>query len=160
MMGKTSHLISWQKKTFSHQGETFPLLILGATSWFSELVAAELTSSVVIWNSGIPSTQPLIRKLFPSSPGRCWRLPAVSSIKFPSYTLWLGWNHESCLANEKNFYSPHLMHSVCWHCTAYHECCKKKIFLNLFHVKKFWWAGFVIGVYPKIHPAYFLDGLW
>lgn len=52
-------------------------------------------------------------------------------------------------------------HAQCvWHCTAHCECCKKSIILSLFKVKKFQLAGLVIGVHPKIYPAYFLNGIW
>lgn len=105
MMGKTFHLISWQKILLPPGGD-----FSSPNTWSYHMIfrvsgSRLFTSSVVMWNGHSQDTAPF-RKLFPSSPGWCWRLPAVSSIKLPRYTLWLGWNHESCLENEKKNLFP------------------------------------------------------
>lgn len=52
---------------------------------------------------GHPNTQPLTTRLFPASQGDADGCQQFPSVNLSDHSLWLAWNHESCLETKNSF---------------------------------------------------------
>lgn len=158
MMGKTFHLISWQKNLLPPEGD-----FSSPNTWRYHVIfrvggsrVHQFCGYMKVGHSQYTAPHQKAISLLPRA-----MLKASCSFqhKISKLHLMTGLKSRVLSWKLKKTFIPHISCTVCAG-IAHHECCKKKILLSFCHVKKFWWPGLVIGVYPKIHPAYFLDGLW